>query len=101
MTKKRAFVLQEALQGALDIIAENISTMRISRRIGTFYRFGCCQLTASDEKAEVSILCIMNIPNLYENSGAQVLIDWVSAKLLKVSVNLDPVKAANVITSAH
>jgi hypothetical protein len=43
----------------------------------------------------------MNIPNLYENSGAQVLIDWVSAKLLKVSVNLDPVKAANVITSAH
>ena len=103
--EKGVATAEDALQGALDIIAENISDdADIRRRLRNLFTvLGIVTSTATDKEAD-SVYT-----NYYEYSepvktiaGHRVLaIDRGEAeKFLKVSVTLDRVKAANVITSA-
>ncbi len=96
---------EDALKGAMDIIAENISDdADIRRRLRNLFTvIGVVSTTAADKDAE-SVYA-----NYYEYSepvnkiaGHRVLaIDrGEREKFLKVSVTLDAVKASNVITSA-
>ncbi len=96
---------EEALKGAMDIIAENISDdADIRRRLRNLFTvLGVVSTSAVDKDAE-SVYT-----NYYEYSepvskiaGHRVLaIDrGEREKFLKVSVTLDAVKASNVITSA-
>ena len=96
---------EDALKGAMDIIAENISDdADIRRRLRNLFTvIGVVSTSAADKDAE-SVYS-----NYYEYSepvnkiaGHRVLaIDrGEREKFLKVSVTLDAVKAANVITSA-
>ncbi len=96
---------EEALKGAMDIIAENISDdADIRRRLRNLFTvIGVVNTTAADKDAE-SVYT-----NYYEYSepvskiaGHRILaIDrGEREKFLKVSVTLDAVKASNVITSA-
>ena len=96
---------EDALKGAMDIIAENISDdADIRRRLRNLFTvIGVVSTCAADKDAE-SVYS-----NYYEYSepvnkiaGHRVLaIDrGEREKFLKVSVTLDAVKAANVITSA-
>lgn len=96
---------EDALKGALDIIAENISDdADIRRRLRNLFTvLGVVTTSATDPKAE-SVYT-----NYYEYSepvnkiaGHRVLaIDrGEKEKFLKVSVTLDRVKASNIITNA-
>lgn len=96
---------EDALKGALDIIAENISdNPDIRRRLRNLFTvIGVVAVTAVDENTE-SVYT-----NYYEYSepvksiaGHRVLaIDrGEKENFLKVSVTLDKVKASNIITSA-
>ena len=96
---------EDALKGAMDIIAENISDdADIRRRLRNLFTvIGVVSTTAVDKDAE-SVYT-----NYYEYSepvskiaGHRILaIDrGEREKFLKVSVTLDAVKASNVITSA-
>jgi uncharacterized protein len=102
--EKGVMSAQEALQGALDIIAENISdNADIRRRIRNLFTVsGVVSCTASDEKAESVYTMYYEysepVPKIPEHRV--LAIDRGEREgFLKVSVNLDPVKAANVITS--
>ncbi|MCR5150862.1 MAG: RNA-binding transcriptional accessory protein [Clostridiales bacterium] len=101
-TEKGVPDAEAALQGAMDIIAENVSDdPEIRRRLrGLFTSFGIINVVAADNDAE----------NVYTNyydfsepvskiAGHRVLaIDRGEKEgFLKVSVTLDPLKAANVI----
>ena len=96
---------EEALQGALDIIAENISdNADIRRRLRNLFTvIGVVTVSATDKNAE-SVYT-----NYYEYSepvskiaGHRVLaIDrGEREKFLKISVSIDAVKANNIIASA-
>lgn len=96
---------EEALQGALDIIAENISdNADIRRRLRNLFTvIGTVTVSATDKNAE-SVYT-----NYYDYSepvnkiaGHRVLaIDrGEREKFLKVSVSIDNVKAANIISGA-
>ncbi len=103
--EKGVATAEDALKGAMDIIAENISDdADIRRRLRNLFSvIGVISTTAADKDTE-SVYT-----NYYEYSepvskiaGHRVLaIDrGEREKFLKVSVTLDAVKAANVITSA-
>ncbi len=103
--EKGVTTAEDALKGAMDIIAENISDdADIRRRLRNLFTvIGVVSTTAADKDVE-SVYT-----NYYEYSepvnkiaGHRVLaIDrGEREKFLKVSVTLDAVKAANVITSA-
>ena len=103
--EKGVATAEEALKGAMDIIAENISDdADIRRRLRNLFTvIGVVNTTAADKDAE-SVYT-----NYYEYSepvskiaGHRILaIDrGEREKYLKVSVTLDAVKASNVITSA-
>lgn len=103
--EKGVATAEDALKGAMDIIAENISDdADIRRRLRNLFSvIGVISTTAADKDTE-SVYT-----NYYEYSepvskiaGHRVLaIDrGEREKFLKVSVTLDSVKAANVITSA-
>ncbi|MBP3696041.1 MAG: RNA-binding transcriptional accessory protein [Clostridia bacterium] len=103
--EKGVATAEEALKGAMDIIAENISDdADIRRRLRNLFTvIGVVNTTAADKDAE-SVYT-----NYYEYSepvskiaGHRILaIDrGEREKFLKVSVTLDAVKASNVITSA-
>ena len=103
--EKGVATAEDALKGAMDIIAENISDdADIRRRLRNLFSvIGVISTTAVDKDAE-SVYS-----NYYEFSepvnkiaGHRVLaIDrGEREKFLKVSVTLDAVKASNVITSA-
>ncbi|MBQ9850962.1 MAG: RNA-binding transcriptional accessory protein [Clostridia bacterium] len=103
--EKGVVTAEDALKGAMDIIAENISDdADIRRRLRNLFSvIGVISTTAADKDTE-SVYT-----NYYEYSepvskiaGHRVLaIDrGEREKFLKVSVTLDAVKAANVITSA-
>lgn len=96
---------EDALKGALDIIAENISDdADIRRRLRNLYTvIGTVTVTATDKDAD-SVYTMYYDYNEPVNkiAGHRVLaIDrGEREKFLKVSVSIDPVKAANVITSS-
>jgi len=96
---------EDALKGALDIIAENISDdADIRRRLRNLYSvIGTVTVTATDKDAD-SVYTMYYDYNEPVNkiAGHRVLaIDrGEREKFLKVSVSIDPVKAANVITSS-
>ncbi len=103
--EKGVATAEDALKGAMDIIAENISDdADIRRRLRNLFSvIGIISTTAADKDTE-SVYT-----NYYEYSepvskiaGHRVLaIDrGEREKFLKVSVTLDAVKASNVITSA-
>ncbi len=103
--EKGVATAEDALKGAMDIIAENISDdADIRRRLRNLFTvIGVVSTTAADKDAE-SVYT-----NYYEYSepvnkiaGHRILaIDrGEREKFLKVSVTLDAVKASNVITSA-
>lgn len=103
--EKGVATAEDALKGAMDIIAENISDdADIRRRLRNLFTvIGVVNTTAADKDAE-SVYT-----NYYEYSepvskiaGHRILaIDrGEREKFLKVSVTLDAVKASNVITSA-
>ena len=103
--EKGVSTAEDALKGALDIIAENISDdADIRRRLRNLFTvLGVVTTSATDPKAE-SVYT-----NYYEYSepvnkiaGHRVLaIDrGEKEKFLKVSVTLDRVKASNIITNA-
>ena len=103
--EKGVATAEDALKGAMDIIAENISDdADIRRRLRNLFTvIGVVTTTAADKDAE-SVYT-----NYYEYSepvskiaGHRILaIDrGEREKFLKVSVTLDAVKASNVITSA-
>ena len=96
---------EDALKGALDIIAENISDdADIRRRLRNLFTvIGNVEVTAADKNAEsVYTMYYKFSEPVSKIAGHRVLaIDrGEREKFLKVSVTLDPVKAANVITSA-
>ncbi len=96
---------EEALQGALDIIAENISDdPDIRRRLRNLFTvIGVVSSTATDKNAESVYTTYYDFSEpVNKIAGHRILaIDrGEKEKFLKVSVTLDRVKAANVITSA-
>ena len=96
---------EDALKGALDIIAENISDdADIRRRLRNLYSvIGTVTVTATDKNADsVYSMYYEYSEPVNKIAGHRVLaIDrGEREKFLKVSVSIDPVKAANVITSA-
>ena len=96
---------EDALKGALDIIAENISDdADIRRRLRNLFTvIGNVEVTAADKNAESVYTMYYEFSEpVSKIAGHRVLaIDrGEREKFLKVSVTLDPVKAANVITSA-
>ncbi len=96
---------EDALKGALDIIAENISDdADIRRRLRNLYSvIGTITVTATNKDAD-SVYTMYYDYNEPVNkiAGHRVLaIDrGEREKFLKVIVSIDPVKASNVITSA-
>jgi uncharacterized protein len=95
---------QDALQGALDIIAEDISdNADIRRRIRNLFTVtGVVNCTAADKNAESVYTMYYEysepVPKIPEHRI--LAIDRGEREgFLKVSVTLDPVKAANVIVS--
>ena len=96
---------EDALKGAMDIIAENISDdANIRRRLRNLFTvLGVVTTTATDKDADsVYTMYYKYSEPVNKIAGHRVLaIDrGEKEKFLKVSVTLDAVKAANVITSA-
>ena len=96
---------EDALKGALDIIAENISDdADIRRRLRNLYSvIGTVTVTATDKNADSVYTMYYDYSEpVSKIAGHRILaIDrGEREKILKVSVSIDPVKAANVITSA-
>ncbi len=96
---------EDALKGAMDIIAENISDdANIRRRLRNLFTvLGVVTTTAADKDADsVYTMYYEYSEPVNKIAGHRVLaIDrGEKEKFLKVSVTLDAVKAANVITSA-
>lgn len=94
---------QEALAGALDIIAENISdNANIRRRLRNLFTvLGVVNVTAADKNADSVYTMYYDFSEpVNKIAGHRVLaIDrGEREKFLKVSVTLDSVKAFNVIT---
>ncbi|MBR6005627.1 MAG: RNA-binding transcriptional accessory protein, partial [Clostridia bacterium] len=95
---------EEALAGAMDIIAENISdNADIRRRLRNLFEVaGVVNVTAADPEAESVYKMYYDFKeDVRKIAGHRVLaIDrGEREKFLKVSVTLDSVKASNVITS--
>ncbi len=95
---------EDALKGALDIIAENISDdADIRRRLRNLFSvIGIVSVTATDKEADsVYTMYYEYSEPVSKIAGHRVLaIDrGEKEKFLKVSVTIDAVKAANVITS--
>lgn len=95
---------EDALKGALDIIAENISdNADIRRRLRNLFSvIGVVTVTAADKNADSVYTMYYDYSEpVNKIAGHRVLaIDrGEKEKFLKVSVSLDAVKAANVITS--
>ncbi len=96
---------EDALKGALDIIAENISDdADIRRRLRNLYSvIGTVTVTATDKNADsVYTMYYEYSEPVNRIAGHRILaIDrGEREKFLKVSISIDAVKAANVITSA-
>ena len=96
---------EDALKGAMDIIAENISDdANIRRRLRNLFTvLGVVTTAAADKDADsVYTMYYEYSEPVNKIAGHRVLaIDrGEKEKFLKVSVTLDAVKAANVITSA-
>ncbi len=96
---------EDALKGAMDIIAENISDdADIRRRLRNLFSvIGVVSTSATDKDAESVYTMYYDYSEpVNKIAGHRVLaIDrGEREKFLKVSVTLDAVKAANVITSA-
>ncbi len=96
---------EDALKGAMDIIAENISDdADIRRRLRNLFTvIGVVSTSATDKEAESVYTMYYDYSEpVSKIAGHRVLaIDrGEREKFLKVSVTLDAVKAANVITSA-
>ncbi len=96
---------EDALKGAMDIIAENISDdADIRRRLRNLFSvIGVVTATAADKDADSVYTMYYDFSEpVNKIAGHRVLaIDrGEKEKFLKVSVALDAVKAANVITSA-
>ncbi len=96
---------EEALQGAMDIIAENISDdANIRRKLRQlFITSGILESKASKENAESVYTMYYNFSEPVNRiAGHRILaIDrGEREEFLKVSVNLDAVKAANLITAS-
>lgn len=96
---------EDALKGALDIIAENISDdADIRRRLRNLYSvIGTVTVSATDKNADSVYTMYYDYSEpVSKIAGHRILaIDrGEREKILKVSVSIDPVKAANVITSA-
>ncbi len=96
---------EDALKGAMDIIAENISDdADIRRRLRNLFSvIGVVTATAADKDADSVYMMYYDFSEpVNKIAGHRVLaIDrGEKEKFLKVSVTLDAVKAANVITSA-
>lgn len=96
---------EDALKGALDIIAENISDdPDIRRRLRNLFTvIGIVNVKATDEKAQSVYTMYYDYTEPVKTiPGHRVLaIDrGEKEKFLKVSVTLDAVKASNIITSA-
>ena len=96
---------EDALKGAMDIIAENISDdADIRRRLRNLFTvIGVVSTSATDKDAESVYTMYYDYSEpVSKIAGHRVLaIDrGEREKFLKVSVTLDAVKAANVITSA-
>lgn len=95
---------EDALKGALDIIAENISdNADIRRRLRNLFTvIGNVEVTAADKNADSVYTMYYEFSEpVGKIAGHRILaIDrGEREKFLKVSVTLDAVKAANVITS--
>ncbi len=95
---------EDALKGAMDIIAENISDdADIRRRLRNLFSvIGVVTVTAADKNADSVYTMYYDFSEpVNKIAGHRVLaIDrGEKEKFLKVSVTLDAVKAANVITS--
>lgn len=95
---------EDALKGALDIIAENISDdADIRRRLRNLFTvIGNVEVTATDKDAESVYTMYYEFSEpVSKIAGHRILaIDrGEREKFLKVSVTLDAVKASNVITS--
>ena len=95
---------EDALKGALDIIAENISdNADIRRRLRNLFSvIGVVTVTAADKNADSVYTMYYDYSEpVNKIAGHRVLaIDrGEKEKFLKVSVTLDAIKAANVITS--
>ncbi len=104
-SEKGVETAEDALKGALDIIAENISDdADIRRRLRNLFSvIGVVTSTAADKDADsVYTMYYEYSEPVNKIAGHRVLaIDrGEKEKFLKVSVTLDAVKAANVITSA-
>ncbi len=96
---------EDALKGAMDIIAENISDdANIRRRLRNLFTvLGVVTTSAADKDADSVYTMYYDYSEpVSKIAGHRVLaIDrGEKEKFLKVSVTLDAVKAANVITSA-
>ncbi len=96
---------EDALKGALDIIAENISDdADIRRRLRNLFTvLGVVNVTAADKDAESVYTMYYDYSEPVKTiAGHRILaIDrGEKEKFLKVSVTLDRVKAANIITGA-
>ena len=103
--EKGVATAEDALKGALDIIAENISDdADIRRRLRNLFTvIGNVEVTAADKNADSVYTMYYEFSEpVSKIAGHRVLaIDrGEREKFLRVSVTLDPVKAANVITSA-
>ena len=103
--EKGVATAEEALKGALDIIAENISDdPDIRRRLRNLFTvIGTVTVKAADENAQSVYTMYYDYSESVKTiPGHRVLaIDrGEKEKFLKVSVTIDPVKASNVITSA-
>ena len=102
--EKGVETVEDALKGALDIIAENISDdADIRRRLRNLFTvIGTVTTTATDKNADsVYSMYYEYSEPVNKIAGHRVLaIDrGEKEKFLKVSVTIDAVKAANVITS--
>ena len=104
-SEKGVETAEDALKGAMDIIAENISDdANIRRRLRNLFTvLGVVTTTATDKDADsVYTMYYEYSEPVNKIAGHRVLaIDrGEKEKFLKVSVTLDAVKAANIITSA-
>ena len=96
---------EDALKGALDIIAENISDdADIRRRLRNLFTvLGVVTTSASDESAESVYTMYYDYSepvNKIANHRVLAIDRGENEKFLKVSVTLDKVKASGIITSA-
>ena len=104
-SEKGVETAEDALKGAMDIIAENISDdANIRRRLRNLFTvLGVVTTTATDKDADsVYTMYYEYSEPVNKIAGHRVLaIDrGEKEKFLKVSVTLDAVKASNIITSA-